>query len=67
MLLACFSPFALFRLVPFAEGAMAAAYGRRHAGASTVGRRPQRLGTAAQTMRRTASSSWGGGGAPGGG
>ena len=31
MLLACFAPFVLLRLVPFAEGAMGAAYGRRSA------------------------------------
>jgi uncharacterized membrane protein len=69
MLLACFSPFALFRLVPFAEGAMAAAYGRRHAGASAVGG-ARSVSSAAQTMQRTARSSWGGGGSapgPGGG
>jgi uncharacterized membrane protein len=65
MLLACFSPFALFRLVPFAEGAMAAAYGRRHAGASAVGG-ARSVSSAAQTMQRTARSSWGGGGSPGG-
>jgi hypothetical protein len=31
MLLACFAPFMLLKLVPFAEGAMGAAYGRRSA------------------------------------
>ena len=36
MLLACFAPFVLFRLVPFAEGAMAAAYGRRSAGGGAM-------------------------------
>ena len=73
MLLACFSPFVLFRLVPFAEGAMAAAYGRRHAGASAVGG-ARSVSSAAQTMQRTARSSWSGGSArpdspprPGGG
>lgn len=65
MLLACFSPFALFRLVPFAEGAMAAAYGRRHAGASAVGG-ARSVSSAAQTMQRTARSSWSGGRSPGG-
>jgi type IV secretion system protein TrbL len=58
MLLACFSPFALFRLVPFAEGAMSAAYSRRHAGASTMGG-ARSIGSSAQVMRRTASASWG--------
>lgn len=33
MLMACFAPFVLFKFVPFAEGAMSAAYSRR----STVG------------------------------
>jgi hypothetical protein len=36
MLLACFSPFMLLKLVPFAEGAMGAAYGRRSAGGGAV-------------------------------
>ncbi len=62
MLLACFSPFALFRLVPFAEGAMSAAYSRRHAGASTMGG-ARSVGNSAQMMRRTASASWGKGAA----
>ncbi len=35
MLLACFAPFMLLRLVPFAEGAMGAAYGRRSASGAT--------------------------------
>lgn len=36
MLLACFAPFMLLKLVPFAEGAMSAAYGRRSAGGGAV-------------------------------
>jgi hypothetical protein len=79
MLLACFAPFMLFRLVPFAEGAMAAAYGRRSAGG--VGG-PMAVSSGAQMIRGRAQSNWaepevwsvkagGGGGAakagPGGG
>jgi hypothetical protein len=37
MCLACFSPFVLLRLIPFGEGAMAAAYGRRSAAGGAVG------------------------------
>jgi type IV secretion system protein TrbL len=38
MCLACFAPFVLLRLIPFSEGAMAAAYGRRSAaGGATSG------------------------------
>jgi hypothetical protein len=36
MLLACFAPFMLLKLVPFAEGAMGAAYGRRSASGGAV-------------------------------
>jgi type IV secretion system protein TrbL len=36
MLLACFAPFMLLKLVPFAEGAMGAAYGRRSASGGGV-------------------------------
>src|SRR5690348_16397024 len=36
MLLACFAPFVLLKLVPFAEGAMTAAYGRRSAAGGAV-------------------------------
>ena len=37
MLLACFAPVVLLRLVPFAEGAMAAAYARRSATGGAMG------------------------------
>jgi hypothetical protein len=36
MCLACFAPFVLLRLIPFSEGAMAAAYGRRSAAGGAV-------------------------------
>jgi hypothetical protein len=55
MLLACFAPFMLFRLVPFAEGAMAAAYGRRSAGG--VGG-PMMVSGGAQMIRGRARSNW---------
>jgi uncharacterized membrane protein len=67
MALACFSPFVLFRLVPIAEGAVGAAYGRRHAAASTMGG-ARNISSSAQSVQRAARSSWGGGsGANGGG
>ena len=57
MLLACFAPFVLLRLVPFAEGAMAAAYGRRSSGGAVSG---TQLVTQVQMMQRTARANWGG-------
>ena len=57
MVLACFSPFALFRLIPFAEGAMAAAYGRRHAAGGASGA-VRNVGSTAHTVRRAARASW---------
>jgi DNA processing protein len=36
MLLACFAPFVLLKLIPFAEGAMSAAYARRSASSSAM-------------------------------
>jgi len=36
MLLACFAPFVLLKLIPFAEGAMGAAYSRRSASGGTI-------------------------------
>jgi hypothetical protein len=67
MLLACFAPFVLFRLVPFAEGAVAGAYSRRHAGAGAIS--AAQSVSPAQIMRRTARSNWndGGSSAAGGG
>jgi hypothetical protein len=55
MLLACFAPFILFRLVPFAEGAMAAAYGRRSAGGVSGG---MVMANGAQMVRNSARSNW---------
>ena len=37
MCLACFAPFVLLRLIPFSEGALAAAYGRRSAAGGAIG------------------------------
>jgi hypothetical protein len=59
LLLACFSPFVLFKLVPFAEGAVSATYSRQGA----VGAGTQALHTASsvQMMRRSAQANWAGG------
>ncbi|MEZ5077212.1 MAG: hypothetical protein R2725_07205 [Solirubrobacterales bacterium] len=62
MLLACFAPFVLFKLVPFAEGAIGAAYGRRSAsGGAMTG---LQLASEAQIVRSMARSNWGGGASP---
>ena len=61
MLLACFSPIVLLRLVPFAEGAMAAAYARRSAtGGALAG---VHLATQVQMMRQMTHANWRGSGA----
>ncbi len=66
MLLACFAPFVLIKLVPFAEGAMAAAYGRHSAAGTAVS--GAQLTSSAAVMRNAARAQWGsGGGAQGGG
>jgi DNA processing protein len=77
LLLACFSPLVLFRLVPFAEGAVAAANGRQSAAGGAL--RGFEAASSAQMMRNTSRSNWsrfgvdevggspGGGGAKGGG
>ena len=69
MLLACFAPFVLLRLVPFAEGAMGAAYGRRSAAGGTVS--AVQMGSDTQILRNMADSQRGSGvalwGAEGGG
>lgn len=62
LLLACFSPFVLFKLVPFAEGAMGAAYGRRSAAGGAMS--GLQLASEAQIIRNMARSNWGGGSAP---
>jgi hypothetical protein len=59
LLLACFAPFLLFKLVPFAESAVGAAYGRQNAGRSVM--RTAEQGTSAQMMRRAAQVNWSGG------
>jgi hypothetical protein len=58
MLLACFAPVVLLRLVPFAEGAMAAAYARRSATGGAMG--GMHLATQVQMMRNMARANWGG-------
>jgi type IV secretion system protein TrbL len=67
LLLACFSPLALFRLVPFAEGAVGSAL-NRPSPKGTGMRALHSASSSAQTMRRSALSNWGEiGGAKGGG
>jgi hypothetical protein len=67
LLLASFSPLVLFKLVPFAEGAVSSAYNRQSAGGASV----QALHTASsiQMMRGSARANWAeaakGGGAAG--
>jgi type IV secretion system protein TrbL len=60
LLLACFSPFVLLKLVPFAEGAMSSAYNRSSAGGASV----QAIHTASsiQMMRHSARANWAGAG-----
>jgi hypothetical protein len=68
MLLACFSPFVLFKLVPFAEGAAAAAYGRHSAAGGAVS--GMQVASSAAIVRNSARGNWGEGshsGASGGG
>ncbi len=56
LLLACFGPFVLMKLVPFAEGAMSSAYSRRSgAGAAVSG---LQLASSAQMMRATSRANW---------
>ena len=57
MLLACFAPFMLLKLVPFAEGAMGAAYGRRSASGGAVS--GMQLAYEAQMIRNMARSNAG--------
>ena len=80
MLLACFAPFVLFRLVPFAEGAVSSAFSRQSAGSASL--RTVQFTSSVQMMRRAALANWavnstkgkdgsaaggGGGGSAGGG
>ncbi len=62
MLLACFAPLGLLRFVSFAQGAMAAAYGRRSASASAMNG-TQSVYRQAQMVRGMARANWGGGSA----
>ncbi|HEX3172815.1 MAG TPA: hypothetical protein VHQ43_01180 [Solirubrobacterales bacterium] len=57
LLLACFSPFVLFKLVPFAESALSAAYNRQSASGGAL--RGVEHVTSVQMMRRAALSNWG--------
>lgn len=57
MLLACFAPFVLLKLVPFAEGAMSAAYGRRSAAGGAVS--GVQIASDVQILRNMARSNWG--------
>ena len=61
MLLACFAPFVLLKLVPFAEGAMAAAYGRRSAAGGAMS--GVQVASNVQILRNMARSNWGESGA----
>jgi hypothetical protein len=67
LLIACFAPFVLFKLVPFAEGAISSAYQRQGAGGAAV--RTIEVASSVQMMRRAAMANWaaGGGGSGGGG
>jgi hypothetical protein len=64
LLLACFAPFVLFKLVPFAEGAVSSAYSRQDAGAVAV-QSVQRSGSVSM-MRQAAQANWSGGSQAGG-
>ncbi|HEX4732493.1 MAG TPA: hypothetical protein VH299_14580 [Solirubrobacterales bacterium] len=63
MLLACFAPFVLFKLVPFAEGAAAAAYGRHSAAGGAVS--AGQMASSAAMLRNSARANWGQGSHPG--
>lgn len=56
MLLACFAPLVLMKLVPFAEGAMSAAYNRRSSGGGVVG--GMQIASDVAVMRNMARSNW---------
>jgi type IV secretion system protein TrbL len=61
MLLACFAPFVLFKLLPFAEGAVGAAYGRRSASGGAVS--GVQIASDVQILRNMSRSNWDGSGA----
>lgn len=56
MMLACFAPFVLFKLVPFAEGAISSAYNRQ--GAGGVAGQSVQLASSVSMMRRAALANW---------
>ncbi|MFN8215150.1 MAG: hypothetical protein U0R71_01000 [Solirubrobacterales bacterium] len=60
MCLACFAPFVLLRLIPFSEGALAAAYGRRSAAGGAVS--AVQIGSDVQILRNMGRSGGGGSG-----
>jgi hypothetical protein len=64
LMLACFAPFVLFKLVPFAEGAVSSAYSRQSAGGVAMQR--AQLGGSVAMMRRAANANWAGGSQGGG-
>lgn len=57
LLLACFAPLMLIKLVPFAEGGMASAYARRSSAGMAVS--GMQLASSAQTMGATTRANWG--------
>ncbi len=68
LLLACFAPLMLFKLLPFAEGALSSAYNRQGAGGTAM----RTASSSMQMMRHAAHANWAandtkGGGAGGGG
>jgi hypothetical protein len=74
MCLACFAPFVLLRLIPFSEGALAAAYGRRSSTGGAIG--AMQIGSDVAILRNMGRSGEGsgvalwsaaGGGSSGGG
>jgi hypothetical protein len=69
LLLACFSPFVLFKLVPFAEGAVSSAFGRQSASGGAV--RTVEFANSMMMVHQLSRRNWdaasGGGGNGGGG
>ncbi len=65
LLLACFAPFVLFKLVPFAETAVAAAYSRQSAAGGAV--RGVELANSVMMVQRLSRANWAAGGGGGGG
>jgi type IV secretion system protein TrbL len=57
MVLACFAPFVLLKFVPFAEGAMNAAYSRRSAAGGVIS--GVQVASDIQILRNMARSNWG--------